>query len=192
MSRSPASLSTEMMSVRGIMISRTVLSPISMMPWIIWCSCSSMTPASSETCRAVISSSSVRYGARAARPPVNAREISVTAHSTGLRNVANLSTGTAAARATRSALASASVFGVTSARIKSTTESATESSSVNHKRHSGGTPQRVNRESLSKADAVEATIRARVFVNRTVERNRFGSARRRCSVAAALLPCSAR
>jgi len=47
-------------------------------------------------------------------------------------------------------------------------------------------------DSLSKAVAVEGTIKASVFVKSTVERNRFGSERRRCNVAAALLPCSAR
>src|SRR5437879_1041582 len=99
MSLSVAVRSTAMMSVRGIMISRTVLSPISMMPWIIWCSCSSITPASSETCSSVSSSSSVRNGARAARPPVSAREMIVTAQRIGPRAVASRSTGPPAASA---------------------------------------------------------------------------------------------
>src|SRR5436189_1201486 len=107
-----------------------------------------------------MSSSSVRYGARAARPPVSAREINVTPHRMGLRNVASRSTGTAAARATRSALARASVLGVTSARMSKTIESATESASVSHNRHSAGTPHRVYSDSLSRAVAVEATINA--------------------------------
>ena len=139
-----------------------------------------------------MSSSSVRYGAREPRPPVIPRETNVTAHRIGPRNMAILSTGTAAARATRSAWAMASVFGVTSATISSTTESRTESSNVSQSRHSSGTPHFLNSESLSRAVAVEATIRASVFMKSTVDRKRFGSARNRARVAAALLPCSAR
>src|SRR6202521_6088099 len=191
-SRRSAFRSTATMSVRGTMISRTVLPPISMIPWIIGCSCSSMTPCSSETCRRLMSSSSVRYGARAARPPVIPREMNVTAHRIGPRKLASRSTGPAAASATRSACVMARVFGVTSAAISSTTESRNESSSVSHRRTSDGTPQRVNSDSLSRAVAVEATMRARVLMNSTVERKRFGSARKRCKMPAALLPCSAR
>src|SRR6202521_2925761 len=140
----------------------------------------------------LMSSSSVRYGARAARPPVRPREMNVTAHRIGPKKLASRSTGPAAASATRSACVMARVFGVTSAAISSTTESRNESSSVSHKRTSDGTPQRVNSDSLSRAVAVEATMRARVLMNSTVERKRFGSARKRCKMPAALLPCSAR
>src|ERR1700694_4761879 len=180
------------MSVRGIMISRTVLSPISMMPWIIWCSCSSITPCSSETWSMLISSSSERYGARAAGPPVRAREMIVTAHRIGPKKLASQSTGRAAASATRSAWVIASVLGVTSAAIRRITERLTESSSVSHRRKPSGTPQRVNNDSLSSAVAVDATISASVLTNSTVERKRLGSARNRCRMLAALLPCSAR
>src|SRR6266487_868972 len=191
-SRSCARFSTATMSVRGIITSRTVLSPISMMPWIIWCSCSSITPCSSETCRTVSSSSSVRYGARDPRPPVMPREMIVTAQRIGLKKVAIRSTGPAAASATRSALAIASVLGVTSAAIRMTIDKKNDTSSVSHSRHVSGTPARVSIESVISAVAVEATIRANVFVNKTVDRNRFGSERRRCRIAAAGLPCSAR
>src|SRR3984893_6645441 len=86
----------------------------------------------------------------------------------------------------------ARVFGVTSAAISRITESRTESRSVSHKRTPDGTPHRVNSDSLSRAVAVEATMRASVLMNSTVDRNRFGSARSRCRMPAALLPCSAR
>src|ERR1700704_1591633 len=86
----------------------------------------------------------------------------------------------------------ASVLGVTSAAMRRITERMTESSSVSHRRNPSATPQRVNSDSLSSAVAVEATMRASVLTNSTVERNRFGSARRRCRMAADLLPCSAR
>src|ERR1700682_5853390 len=86
----------------------------------------------------------------------------------------------------------ASVFGVTSAAISRTMGSKTETSSVSHRRHHGGTPHWLNTDSLNSAVAVEATIRASVLTNSTVDRNRFGSARRRCKMAADLLPCSAR
>src|SRR5712692_4463778 len=192
MSRNVDRRSTATMSVLGIMISRTVLSPISMMPWIIWCSCSSITPCSSETWSTVSSSSSVRYGARPPRPPVIPRETIVTAHRIGLRNVATRSTGPAAASAQRSACAMASVLGVTSATISKTTDSSTETSSVNHRRHPSPRPARVRTESAISAVAVDATISASVLVNSTVDRNRLGSARRRCRITPAWLPCSAR
>src|SRR5260370_522448 len=192
MSRSPSSRSTATMSVRGIITSRTVLSPISMMPWIIWCSCSSITPCSSETWSTVSSSSSVRYGARAARPPVMPREMIVTAHRIGVRKVATRSTGPAAASAQRSACAMASVLGVTSAAISRTIDSTSDTSSVSHSLNPDGAPARVKIESLISAVAVEATMSASVLVNRTVDRNRLGSARSRCRMAAAWLTCSAR
>src|SRR6266851_125402 len=99
MSCSVALSSTATMSVRGTITSRTDLSPASMMPWIMSRSCSSITPCSSDTWSSVMSSSSVRYGALAARPPVSARDRMVTAHSTGLKKVAMRSTGPAAASA---------------------------------------------------------------------------------------------
>src|SRR6202165_423986 len=140
----------------------------------------------------LLASPPASWGARPSRPPVIPREINVTAHRIGPKKLASRSTGPAAASATRSACVMARVFGVTSAAISSTTESRNESSSVSHKRTSDGTPQRVNSDSLSRAVAVEATMRARVLMNSTVERKRFGSARKRCRMPAALLPCSAR
>ena len=56
--------STATMSMRGIMTSRTVMSPISMIPWIISRSSSSMIPSSSPTVTSIFSSSSVTKGPR--------------------------------------------------------------------------------------------------------------------------------
>jgi len=53
-------LGSAVMSVRGTITSRTSLSPISMMPWIISRSSSSITPCFLDTWSSVISSSSVR------------------------------------------------------------------------------------------------------------------------------------
>ena len=47
-------------------------------------------------------------------------------------------------------------------------------------------------ESLNNAVEVEATIKASVLVNSTVDKNRLGSARSLCRICAAWLPCSAR
>ena len=66
--------STATMSIRGIITSRTVMSPISMMPWIISRSSSSMIPSSSPTVTSIFSSSSVTNGPRTLpRPRVISR-----------------------------------------------------------------------------------------------------------------------
>ncbi len=94
----------------------------------------------------------------------------VTAHRIGPRKLASLSTGPAVASATRSAYRIARVFGVTSAAINRMTDSTKDTASASHSRHTLGTPQCVNSESVSSVVEVDATIRARVFVKRTVER----------------------
>src|SRR6267143_4150952 len=86
----------------------------------------------------------------------------------------------------------ARVLGVTSAAISRTTDSKNDTTSANPRWIAAGIPQEMNRASVWSVVAVEATMSARVLVKRTVERKRFGSARSRCSMAAALLPCSAR
>ena len=126
------------MSVRGTITSRTSLSPISMIPWIISRSSSSMTPCSSDTWSSVISSCSVRYGARAARPPVIARDTSVMNHSTGRRTRARASTGPAARSARLSARRIAMVFGVTSAKMSRNTDSPSDTSRSPRKPKLGG------------------------------------------------------
>src|SRR5258706_7855644 len=86
----------------------------------------------------------------------------------------------------------ARVLGVTSAAISRTTESKNDTTSANKRWICPGMPHDTNRASVRSVVAVEATISARVLVKRTVDRNRLGSALSRCSIAAALLPCSAR
>ena len=51
---------TAVMSRRGTITSRTAVSPISMIPWIISRSSSSITPCSSDTARIVSNSCSLR------------------------------------------------------------------------------------------------------------------------------------
>jgi len=59
---------------------------------------------------------------------------------------------------------------VTSAAIKSTTDSTKDTASASHNLHALATPQLVNSASVSSVVEVEATMRASVFVKRTVER----------------------
>src|SRR5260370_15586144 len=97
-----------------------------------------------------------------------------------------------AVSAQRSACGMAMVLGVASAAISRTIDSTSDTSSVSHRLNPDGAPARVKIESLISAVAVEATMSASVLVNRTVDRNRFVSARSRCRMTAAWLPCSAR
>ncbi len=59
---------------------------------------------------------------------------------------------------------------MTSAAINRMTDSTKDTRSASHNRHTPGTPQAVNSASVSSVVEVEATMRARVFVKRTVER----------------------
>src|SRR5258708_31901877 len=86
----------------------------------------------------------------------------------------------------------ARVFGVTSAAISRTTDNRKDTTRANRRWIWPGMPHETNKASVRSVVEVEATMSARVLVKRTVERKRFGSARSRCSMAAALLPCSAR
>ncbi len=152
-------------STRGTITSRTALSVISKMPWIISRSPSSTTPSSSPTATSIFSSSSERNGPRAAARPAPApairRVASVSSRTRGLSTRVRTATGRTSTRATRSACWSAYDFGPISHSTSTTTESAT----VDQK--AAGWP---NDCTASRVAQVEATITATVLVTRIAPR----------------------
>src|SRR5436305_446292 len=119
-----ASMATR--SVRGTITSRTRMSPISKMPWIISRSSSSRTPSSSPTETSIFNSSSVTNGPRTWVLPPSMRRISrviaVRTNTTGRITQVAPDTSRAIRNATRSARCSEIVLGVISQRTRTASD----------------------------------------------------------------------